>query len=426
MSFKLLTVALYHPAVMKGGAQMVAKDLHDAAARDPECEAFSLSAIDAAAFPGLTKVGAAISRLGECGREHILYARNFDNFYHTGLDTRKLNAVRAALADIKPYIVHVHHSLFVGLDVLDIVREVCPGARIFYTLHEYLPICHANGHLFRRHENAICTDFSPHQCIKCFPERKEDEFILRKSNFLDCFSLVDMFIAPTEFLKAKFVEWGIPEKKIEVIPNGHRSFRKDKRAAPCSRLVNRFGFFGQYVDAKGIDVLLQAATLAGKRTEQDVEIVVYGGNKQHATSEFLERISKALEDLPKNVTVREMGSYSRETVVELMETVDWVVVPSIWPETFTLVVSEAWDARRPVIASDAGGLGERILHGKNGLKVRPNSPSSLSDQMLECLGNKQLWEKLSKGISGEISVDEAWLRHKWLFRTLRARELNVA
>ena len=40
---KFLTLSLYHPRVMKGGAQYVAKDLHDAAAADPQLQVIDCS-----------------------------------------------------------------------------------------------------------------------------------------------------------------------------------------------------------------------------------------------------------------------------------------------------------------------------------------------------------------------------------------------
>jgi glycosyltransferase involved in cell wall biosynthesis len=61
-----------------------------------------------------------------------------------------------------------------------------------------------------------------------------------------------------------------------------------------------------------------------------------------------------------------------------MSLVDWVVVPSTWWEIFGLVVSEAWMFGRPVIASDIGGLAERVEHEKNGLLFAPGSAVDLA------------------------------------------------
>ena len=87
-------------------------------------------------------------------------------------------------------------------------------------------------------------------------------------------------------------------------------------------------------------------------------------------------------------------------------------MPSVWPETFGLVISEAWDARRPVLGARTGGIGGRIAHGVNGLTFQPGSPEALADLMLEALGNAPLWQSLSGGIADEIPVVTAWDRHR--------------
>jgi len=417
---RYLTVALYHPRVMKGGAQYVAKDLHDCAAEGGEFDALLLAGIDGALFPQHVKVGSAISALPETDDEYILAGSRFDDFYHTAYDPRRVRMVARFLGDHRPDVIHIHHSLWVGLEFIDLARKIVPDAKILYTLHEYLPICYAQGQLFRQHERAICRDEAPDQCATCFPDRRADEFILRKRAFQRAFAGVDYFIAPSSHLRDRFVRWGIAEDRITVIPNGHRSRRPAGWKPQPSAGVNIFGYFGQFVDAKGIDVLLHAARAVAESGDDPVEVRIFGGNKHHATAEYLKRIDAALDGAPAHLRVTEMGPYSRENVFDLMSSVDWVVVPSVWPETFGLVVSEAWDARRPVIASRAGGLGERIVDGRNGLGFAPGSVSGLAQIMRDCIGNTQLWTDIAKGIEGEISLGAAWSRHVDLARALGA------
>jgi glycosyltransferase involved in cell wall biosynthesis len=209
----------------------------------------------------------------------------------------------------------------------------------------------------------------------------------------------------------------LPRDKIEVIPKGHRTISPNKPTRPCSRRTNVFGFFGQYVDAKGIDVLIDAGVRAARLTDSEIRIRVFGGNKAFATEAYLQKIQKLIGDAPDNFFVEEVGDYAREGVIDLMEQVDWVVVPSIWPEVFALVVSEAWEARRPVIASDTGGLGERIRATDSILHFQPGNAEQLAALMLQCLDNPELWEQESKAIKGEISLDQAWARHKTVFQS---------
>jgi len=410
---KYLTVALYHPRVMKGGAQYVAKDLHDAATADPAVDAVLLAGIDGAMFPQYMKVGAAITSLPDSPSEYIMGAAKFDDFYHVIYDPRRNKALRRFLEDHQPDVIHIHHSLWVGLEFLELARKTLPNVKIVYTLHEYLAICYAQGQLFRYHEGAICRDTSPDQCVKCFPNRTADEFTLRRRSFRQAFGLVDHFIAPSGYLRDRFIDWGLAPDRISVIANGHSQSRPSTGwTAPHTQTLSTFGFFGQFVDAKGIDVLLRAASLAATQVEQTIEIKLYGGNKQYASPAYVEKIDAVLAAKPDNLKVTEIGSYSRENVFDLMCGVDWVVMPSVWPETFGLVISEAWDAKRPVLGARAGGITNRVIHGVNGLTFQPGSSTELAGLIAECINNQALWQRLSSGVADEVTMAEAWTRHR--------------
>jgi glycosyltransferase involved in cell wall biosynthesis len=412
---KFLTFSLYHPRVMKGGAQYVAKDLHDAALADPQTDAVMLAAIDGNRFPQYAKVGSAITGLPDSTTEFLLPGQQFDDFHHVVYDARRSKAIARFLRDHRPDVIHMHHSLWVGLEFLDLARKVLPDVKIIYTLHEYLPICHAQGQLYRYAEGGICQDTSPDQCTRCFPDRTADDFILRRRGFRRAFDLVDHFIAPSDYLRQRYIAWGLDPARISVIANGHTRRRPDGWVPRHSPGVNVFGFFGQFVDAKGIDVLLRAAADVAADTGEDgreVEVRIFGGNKEYASAAYVARIDAVLDAAPDTLRITEMGPYSRENVFDLMASVDWVVVPSVWPETFGLVVSEAWDARRPVLASRAGGLTDRIREGENGFTFLPGSADQLADLMRTCIGNAELWQSLSRSMGDEITLNAAWTAHK--------------
>lgn len=415
---KYLSVSLYHPRVMKGGAQYVAKDLFDAARADDGVDPVLLAAIDASRFPQFTRVGASIAGLPDSPDEFVMPGRRFDDFYHRIYDPRRNKAVARFLEQHAPDVVHLHHSLWIGLDFIDLVRKVRPQAKIVYTLHEYLPICYAQGQLYRKHEHGICQDVRPDQCVACFPDRDAGAFMLRRRNFRMAFDKVDHFIAPSEYLRRRYIDWGLAPDRITTIANGHVSRRPQGWTPPHSPELNVFGFFGQYVDAKGIDVALAAAATAARRTGRAVELRIFGGNKEYATGPYLEKIEAILAEAPDNLTVTEVGPYNRDNVFDLMSSVDWVVTPSVWPETFGLVVSEAWDARRPVLAARAGGLDGRIVDGVNGYAFQPGSDAELAQIMIRCLGAEEEWSRMAASMEDEITVTAAWDAHKALIAGL--------
>lgn len=413
---KYLTLSLFHPQILKGGAQYVAKDLHDAALADPEVDAALLACIDGHAFPHYTKVGASLTALPDGRREYVLPGTSFDDFFHVIYDPRRNKALIHFLQSFQPDVIHVHHSIWIGLEFLRLAKRYAPQARIIYTLHEYIPICHARGQLYRTHERSVCQNSAPDQCARCFPDITPEAFDLRRRAFKEAFALVDRFIAPSDYLRDRFIAWGLDGDRIVTIPNGHTRQRPQDWAPRHSKGLNVFGFFGQFLDVKGIDILLEAASKVAR--DNEVIVRIFGGNKQYASDVYKTRIESLLAKAPKRLRIVEEGPYSRENIFALMSSVDWVVVPSVWPETFALVVSEAWDARRPVIASRVGGLGDRVRDGENGYTFTPGSVTELAAMIQDCIGNQEMWSQVAGTMQDEIPLTEAWARHKGLAATL--------
>ena len=93
------------------------------------------------------------------------------------------------------------------------------------------------------------------------------------------------------------------------------------------------------------------------------------------------------------------GSYEVRQLRQRMARVDWCVVPSVWPEAFGLVLSEAWMFGRPVICSDVGALAERVRHGVNGLLFNVGDARALADTMRRACTERSLWPSLAANIA---------------------------
>ena len=78
-----------------------------------------------------------------------------------------------------------------------------------------------------------------------------------------------------------------------------------------------------------------------------------------------------------------------------MQLCDVVVHTSTAPEPFGRVIVEAMLARRPVIASDAGGAAEIIEHGHSGLLIRPGEPQALAEAVGALLQDPHLASDLA-------------------------------
>lgn len=80
----------------------------------------------------------------------------------------------------------------------------------------------------------------------------------------------------------------------------------------------------------------------------------------------------------------------QEDIFKIWQSIDIAVVPSIEPEPFGLVAVEAMLAKKPVIASNHGGLTEIVENEKTGYLVEPNNDKALFEAIQKLIENPNL------------------------------------
>lgn len=412
MTRRVLVVAHNHPELHPGGGEIFAYDLFSAYKR-AGVQALFLAATNQ--IHRQPRPGTSFQAVGTASDEVLLWAGHFDRFQMSQTDTYGVVPhVTELLETFRPDVVHLHHLLLIGAEFPALVRRVLPDAKIVLTLHDYYPICAHDGLMVRADTHERCAEASPQRCHGCFPEIAADRFLLREINLKTHLRAIDQFIAPSAFLKQRYVEWGLPEERIKVIPNGRLPVPAAPPRQAADRLRNVFGYFGNLNPWKGVTVLLKACQRLMK-DGVDFEVRVHGGApfQSDAFVEELDRLFAATEG-----RVVRAGPYDRDDVAALMEAVDWVVMPSVWWENAPLVIQEAQLHGRPVITSGIGGMAEMIEDGRNGLHVRPGDPADLARVMRQCVEQPRLWNKLAGGTAAPPDIDTVASRHLSLFITL--------
>ena len=79
--------------------------------------------------------------------------------------------------------------------------------------------------------------------------------------------------------------------------------------------------------------------------------------------------------------VEVLGWKPLEDVLTAMKDARFLIFPSVWYETFGLVVVQAFAAGLPVIASGHGAMTSMIQDGVTGLHFRPGDPADLARQV---------------------------------------------
>lgn len=360
--------------------------------------------------------------------EYFFYTHRDEFDFVLGTARRKALYVdewRRFLELHRPDVVHFHHALFLGYDMLRMTRRTLPDAPIVYTLHEFMPICHHGGKLVRTDaapgpERELCDRASPRRCHECFPNVPSQLFLLRERFIKAAFEHVDLFIAPSEQLRRRYIGWGVPEERLVTEDYGRVPIAPCPEAPDAGRR-RRVGFFGQSTPFKGLDVLLDAAAiLLAEGTE--VEVRVHTGHLKHAGEEFRRRVGEQAKALP---NVRLAETYSQAQLPALIADVDWAVVPSIWWENSPLVIQEALMGRRPVICSDIGGMAEKVRDGLDGLHFRVGDPESLAEAIRRAVCSPQLWDSLQDSMREVLPMSRHVETVSGLYTELLARRTRA-
>lgn len=405
MSKRILVAAHNHPSLHPGGTEIFAHDLFRAYQRAGHETLFlgATNQIHREARPGTSFQG-----IGPAGDEVLLWSGHFDRYFMSQIDLYGVVPdVVELLRDFRPDVVHLHHLLLLGAEFPHIVRRTLPHCQIVMTLHDYYPICHHDGLMVRTGSKELCYQASPDRCHGCFKDIPLDRFALRERHLKALLSTVDHFVSPSAFLRERFVQWGLAEDAIDVIPNGI-----PKRSASARREMFEgerpiFGYFGNLNPWKGTTVLLEAARqLLDDGLE--FELRVHGGAPFQSKG-FVDEIDRRFAETAPSVQPR--GPYRREDIGDLLAAVDCTIVPSVWWENAPLVIQEAQAQGRPVITSNIGGMAEMIEHGVNGLTVPPNDARALAAAMRSLLEQPDLLRQLSVNTRRPDDIDTTARRY---------------
>tara|TARA_R110002095_G_scaffold15491_3_gene19059 strand:+ start:252 stop:1493 length:1242 start_codon:yes stop_codon:yes gene_type:complete len=385
-----------HPLLKSGGGEVAAYRQFQHL-RVAKCDVFFVGvAFDPKTIEAVFAPDQIVLQLGE--RDYCLRATGMDSFTMEHARAVDEDAVLALLLSLEADVYHFHHFWNIGAGVIRRLRALRPEARLICTLHEFTAICANHGQMIKTNGRELCNESSPLACAGCFPDRNALDFVLRKRRMIELMAQFDTLFAPSAFLARRFQAWGVPEGRICVIENGIAPRGDvDIIETPLGTLSRRFAFFGQATPTKGLDILVRAAQwIAASPDNKDLTIDVFG-----VTKEGFEEIWPH-ETLPPNI-LNFHGRYQAADAVDLMARYGWIVIPSVWWENSPVVIQEARLANSPVIASNIGGMKEKVEGWGHLFEV--GDPISLGHKMLELAGNDDALTKARQKMTAPLSLE---------------------
>jgi glycosyltransferase involved in cell wall biosynthesis len=171
---------------------------------------------------------------------------------------------------------------------------------------------------------------------------------------------IDTFIVSSRFIRDDWVAGGLPEDRIEVIPQAvetssypratdeSRRFARRALGVPADAFVTLY--LGRVAPEKGVDVLVRAWNSLGL-TPDEGRLLIVGPPWPWSYLEDLHRLASA------SCLFMDIQTH----VVPLLHAADVLVLPSRWEEPFGRVIIEAMATGCPVIASRVGGIPEILI-----------------------------------------------------------------
>lgn len=218
----------------------------------------------------------------------------------------------------------------------------------------------------------------------------------RRAFFARALEQVDVLHANTEGVVETFKSiypHGVTDERVRVfgVPMP-RSTSIVRRARPQKGPM-KVAILGNFTRNKGADEIIHAFN---QLRHDDIKFTIFG-QVASPYNEILNALGLS------NVHVH--GAYTAGSLAEALTGFSLSLHYSIWPETYCITLSEAWQAGLVPVVADTGALGERVIDGVNGYKVPPTQAGALVDLFRRLLHNPPAVEAVRAGITDDLYVE---------------------
>ncbi|HEX6882120.1 MAG TPA: glycosyltransferase [Planctomycetota bacterium] len=355
----------------------------------------------------------------------------YDDFRETWDYPPAERAFEEVLAEFRPDVVHVMHLLYLSVGCAEAAAR--RGIPVFFTLHDFWLQCARFGQRIHA-DGAVCHVIDHARCGTCLARlpfaqtplaRRAARVIagVKRASGLDLGALarragervrrgaaaeppvereqalavaarerddalrarlapvVERFLAPSRFLRERFLEWGLPAERLEHLGYGHEleAFRATPRAPRVPGAPLRVAFLGTLAPHKAPHLVLEAWARLPRELAARATLTLFG--PKHHNPEYVAR----LEARAAEVGARLPGALAHDQVPAALSATDLVVVPSVWYENSPLVIHEARAAHVAVLVSDLGGMAELVEPGRQGWRFRAGDAEDLARALAEVL-----------------------------------------
>lgn len=291
-----------------------------------------------------------------------------------------VHRLKRLIAEEKPDIAHLHNfAHHFSPAIISLLKK--NNIPMVQTLHDYKMIC-PNYRLYN--QKGICESCRGekyYNCVryKCLKNSYPKSILAMLeaywSRFLGTYEKIDLFIAPSRYMRDTCIRFGISGNRIRVMCNAvSQSISNQSSSSNTNHLGSYILYFGRLSHEKGVDILVQAMS---EIENKNLCLKIAGvGPDQKEIRDLIEK-----HDLSNRVEM--LGFKSGQDLADLISGARAIVMPSVWPENMPYSLLEAMENSKTVIVSDIGGMKELIESGKNGFYFKMGDPFDLAKKINE-------------------------------------------
>ncbi|MGZ4907499.1 MAG: glycosyltransferase family 4 protein [Halobacteriota archaeon] len=202
------------------------------------------------------------------------------------------------------------------------------------------------------------------------------------------------------YFARKVIQWGGPAAKVQTIHNGFDPQVFNPRAVPSDVLPDKPILFTarRLVEKNGLEYLILA--MPGIIASHDAQLVIAGDGPHRP---YLERLVARL-NLEEHVSF--IGAVPHSKLPGFIIASDIIVIPSLM-EASSLFLIEAMACKRPVVATNVGGIPE-ILSTDCGVLVNTRDPGALAHGIEQLLSDQRLQNELATNAYRAVKESLTW------------------
>jgi glycosyltransferase involved in cell wall biosynthesis len=280
--------------------------------------------------------------------------------WESGWSRQSYNEVRALIRRERPEVAHVYNTLAL---VTPSVYYAChdEGVPVVQTIYNYRLLCPAANFLRNGLPCEDCVEHSLWRSVRhgCYRDSHLQSAVLAWTLYSHRLRgtwkrIIRTYIVPTEFMRGKLIEGGLPGEKIVVKPNYHEPDPGIRATSDGSAL-----YVGRLSPEKGVRTLLRAWQKLEK-LENPIRLRIVGDGP------LQEEVKLFIAGHPE-CQIEFLGRRSHDDVIDSLKSAAMLILPSEWYEAFPHVILEAFACGVPIVASRIGTLPDVIHDGISGV-----------------------------------------------------------